>query len=217
MLRKSSGQDGFRENARSPAHFANVVIIGETGVGKSSLINLITNGSAQARTSNNVVPCTKKSHACYATIDGRTFKIWDTVGLDSAGWIRPWIEKKKLRRFLLQMLERKELGLLVYCMRGSRATKAIKAHYQTFCSKVRGAAVPVVVVVTCLEKESGDLENWWNKNGDTLSSHGLIFDGHACVTTLRDNSGDVRDLQEKFSSSYRAVRTLIFQKCLPRT
>ncbi|KAL4063898.1 hypothetical protein V8B97DRAFT_652399 [Scleroderma yunnanense] len=205
-----------QENASSPVHFSNVVIFGETGVGKSSLINLITNGSAQARTSSDAVPCTENKHAYNVTIDDRAFKIWDTVGLDSGGWIRPWFEEWKLKRFLSQMLEREELGLLVYCMRGSRAKKAIKRHYQAFCSEVRGASVPVVVVVTCLERHPGDLEGWWNNNSDNFSSYGLTFDGHACVTTLPDNSSGL-DLREKLSSSYRAVRTLISQHCLRRT
>lgn len=202
---------GETEDPDPPAHFANVVIFGEAGVGKSSLINLIT-GLGRAQTSPDVNPCTGHNHGYGVTIGHRAFKIWDTVGLDSGGWFRARLAAWNLKRFLSQMLERNKLGLLVYCVRASRATVTTLNHYETFYSKVCGEyAVPIVVVLTGCERLD-DMDSWWEENGYRYSD--LAFRGHACVTTLPDTPNDTA-LQRKRAYSRRVVHDLIYQHCLP--
>ena len=194
------------------AHFANVVLFGEAGVGKSSLINLITSQD-RARTSPDVNPCTGNNHGYNVTIGHCAFKIWDTVGLGSGGWFRARLAAWNLKLFLSQMLEKNELGLLVYCVRASRAKETTFKHYETFYSKVCGeSTVPIVVVLTECERLN-DMDSWWRENGDRYGE--LAFCGHACVTALPDTPGDPA-LQQKRAYSLRVVHGLISQHCLPR-
>ena len=193
------------------AHFPNVVIFGEAGVGKSSLINLII-GQDQVQTSSDARPCTGHIHGYNVTIDRRPFKIWDTVGLDGGGWISARLAAWNLKLFLSQMLKRNELGLLVYCVRASRVTATIRRHYETFYSQVCGeSTVPIVIVLNGCERQ--DMDSWWEENGHGYSN--FAFRGHACTTTLPNTPNDTT-LQDRRAYSRRVVHRLISQHCLPR-
>ncbi|KAI6032804.1 P-loop containing nucleoside triphosphate hydrolase protein [Pisolithus orientalis] len=203
-----------REQSGQPVH--NVIIFGETGVGKSSLVNLIV-GSNGAETSSDAVACTARNQGYEVTINNRKFRVWDTVGLDSGtfNWLPATFAERPLKRFLSKLFKKGEVDLLVYCVRASRATRALVRHYQTFYSTVCRAAVPVVVVITCLENSSGEMDNWWTKNAGNFRNCGMYFAGHACVTTLADEHCDSAMLQERRASSRRAVHDLISRTCVP--
>ncbi|KAG2368979.1 P-loop containing nucleoside triphosphate hydrolase protein [Suillus spraguei] len=176
----------------------NIVIFGETGVGKSSLINLIA-GEDIAPTSPDALPCTTEEHAYEVDIRGQRYTVHDTVGLGerSHGSNMPDVAPtKKLKYFLRKMSQADGLHLLVYCVRGSRATRTLRHSYETFAAAIAGMKVPVVLVVTCIDdlSEAGD---WWRRNGKTVESLGIRFDAHACVCTLPGDSYRDRRYQSK--------------------
>ncbi|KAI6121368.1 P-loop containing nucleoside triphosphate hydrolase protein [Pisolithus sp. B1] len=202
----------FFQKRGQPAH--NVIIFGEAGVGKSSLINLII-GSKRAETSADAVACTKRNQEYEVTIDSRKFRIWDTVGLDSGtfNWLPAAFAERPLKQFLSKLFKKGEVDLLVYCVRASRATRALVRHYQTFYSTICEGAVPVVVVITCLENASGEMDSWWTKNAENFRRYGMSFAGQACVTTLGEDQCDSASLRERRASSQRAVHELISTTC----
>ena len=61
----------------------NIVIFGETGAGKSSLVNLIASDDIVAPISSRSVGCTFRS-MCFSTVNvgGKYFNLHDTAGLD---------------------------------------------------------------------------------------------------------------------------------------
>jgi small GTP-binding protein len=71
----------------SPINVPNVVIFGDSGVGKSSLINMLTGGEA-VKTSSSAIGCTFQSSRRDLAIDGQKFNIWDTAGLDEGTYGR---------------------------------------------------------------------------------------------------------------------------------
>ncbi|KAF9231204.1 P-loop containing nucleoside triphosphate hydrolase protein, partial [Melanogaster broomeanus] len=165
-----------------------IVFFGETGVGKSSTINLIV-GPTVARVSNDTSACTLDS-ACYeTTIGGAPFKLWDTRGLGE-GFFSSLFKFGKssegeLKKFLRDRHEKREIDLLVYCVRGSRAHNALVKNYKSFCAITRRLAAPVVIVVTNLERER-NMDDWWEKNEPSFLKLGMQFDGHACITAVPD-------------------------------
>ncbi|KIJ67578.1 hypothetical protein HYDPIDRAFT_49525, partial [Hydnomerulius pinastri MD-312] len=126
----------------------NVVVFGESGVGKSSLVNLIV-GSDAAKTSCDANACTVRTEQYDVIIKEKKFKIWDTAGLDggSFGFNRTTVAGRDLKRFLHKLLKSNDLSLLVYCVRASRATQALVRHYRTIHSLIFPSGIPMVIVV----------------------------------------------------------------------
>ncbi|KAF9230389.1 P-loop containing nucleoside triphosphate hydrolase protein, partial [Melanogaster broomeanus] len=175
----------------------NIVVAGECGVGKSSLINLVI-GSDSATTANNVCGVTIET-TCYdwEINHAQTFRLWDTPGLaeGSSGSVSPKRAQDALRSLLMELNKGNGVHLLIICMRGTpRVIKGMKQTYDTILS-IRDKVSPeirVVAVVTELERYSTDtdtvasMEEWWKRNSEGLSQYNMTFSGHACITTLSD-------------------------------
>jgi len=192
----------------------NVVFAGECGTGKSSLINLII-GRDVARTSNDTTACTTTVHPYKVSVDGCNLRLWDTPGLDEGSTTctnaRPSEALVKSLHRLKCKLEG-DIHLLVYCMHGNRAKTALLKHYET----IRGTlppAVPIVAVITRLERYQDRMENWWSNNAQELVSLGMNFADHACITTVPNFRGLPSAFRERLIHSQRAVRDLIRRNC----
>jgi predicted GTPase len=186
----------------------NVVIIGQSGVGKSSLINMLC-PKANARTSNDTTGCTKieKEYECYLG-QQQSCQVHDTIGLEEGRW--GFLPDKQAQKRLKTYLKTKEVHLLVYCMPGIRGSlkKSHGRNYKKFKSAV-GDNVRVVVVVTCLENFEGPLESWWSRNEKELHNLGIPKTaGHACITALPKAELE-REKRVLYDQSCEDVKTLI--------
>ncbi|KAG6378077.1 hypothetical protein JVT61DRAFT_13760 [Boletus reticuloceps] len=175
----------------------NIVFFGETGAGKSSAINLLLGTGTTAPVSNDTHLCTKASASYETMLNGTKYNLWDTRGLGGArGFFHtfPFLgtffgggsSEKELKKILKERHANHEIDLLVYCVRGSRASKASLRYYSDFCVITRRLAAPVVIVVTHLEKEM-DMEDWWCRNSADLKKLEMEFDDHVCITTLPEH------------------------------
>ncbi|KAG2128622.1 uncharacterized protein EDB93DRAFT_1184319 [Suillus bovinus] len=188
-----------------------VVIIGQTGVGKSSLINMLCPG-AEARTSNDTIGCTEveKKYPCDLGTECPC-QVHDTIGLEEGSWGFLWAPKaeKRLKTYLKKI---KGPCLLVYCIPGRRGSlkKSHGRNYKKFKS-VLGKNVPVVVVVTSLENFEAPLKSWWANNLDILKTLGIPeYTGHACITTLTKTDLKILGKEEKlYDKSCDDVKALI--------
>lgn len=170
----------------------NVVIAGEAGVGKSSLINLIL-GEARVLASNDAVGVTLETTRHPTTIFQHSYYLWDTPGLNEGtqGSLASKRVEEILRHLLTQLEKAHGVHLLVICFRGTKVTRTMQQTYMSItgiCSKV-SQNIPVAAVITELEK-FGDspeaMEVWWENNRNGLSTYNMVFAGHACITTLTD-------------------------------
>ncbi|KAG1891684.1 uncharacterized protein F5891DRAFT_1069586, partial [Suillus fuscotomentosus] len=130
----------------------NVVLYGESGVGKSSLINLIM-GRDAAKTSPDALACTT-THAPYdATITGNTSG-WFNEG--SEGTVPAVMAERNLTAFLRGLNQEDGVHLLIYCVRGNASNKGSQSAHD--------------IVVTCLEDFRPVMAEWWNENKDELAT-----------------------------------------------
>ncbi|KAF9236683.1 P-loop containing nucleoside triphosphate hydrolase protein [Melanogaster broomeanus] len=192
----------------------NVVIVGEHGIGKSSIINLIA-GRNVAKASNDSGACTLEVESYTVSIDGQDFTLWDTPGLEEGS---ATLVNTRFSDTMLKSLQQFDglggIDLLVYCMHGSRAKTALLNNYKAIRSLVP-STTPIVAVITRLERYQGCMENWWSNNAAELSNFGMKFADHACITALPNSSTLSPAFRERLAHSQSAVRNLIRRSCTP--
>lgn len=189
----------------------NVVICGEAGSGKSSLVNMIA-GTNMAVTSSDAGGCTAGTNMYDVSMKMSKVKLVDTAGLDEGprGTVPDKEARRILKILLRSLMERGDIHLIVYCVRGERAIRTLRRNYDLIRSQVK-RKVPIVLVVTCLESYQPEMEDWWRVNERSISNLGMTFAGHACITTATMTRPM---FMERRAQSYDAVCKLI-EQCRP--
>jgi hypothetical protein len=189
------------------------VIFGETGVGKSSLINLIA-GEKVSETSSSAVGCTLDYERHLLMLGDHHFAVWDTAGLDEGtqGTVPAEKAEAYLKRLLHDLAKTSGIDLLVYYVRGTRVRSALLTNYHLFYSAICRKKVPIAIVITGLENQEGNMDTWWLKNEKQFSALQMRFDNYACVTTLQSSTGNAT-LEERRRISKRAVVKMITSTC----
>ncbi|KDQ52978.1 hypothetical protein JAAARDRAFT_39690 [Jaapia argillacea MUCL 33604] len=185
----------------------NVIVFGESGVGKSSVINLVA-GLQVANTAET--GCTFRSQKHVVPTPHMTLNLFDTVGLNrDSEWTTQSIDAIKDLYLLVHNLEG-GLNLLVHVVKASGITALIAHHYRMVFKGFCQRHVPIVLVITGLEHES-DPDRWWRKHRHEFNDWGMVYSGQACVTATTDHSKH----QRMYSKSRPKVVDLITQWSSP--
>ncbi|KAG1720685.1 P-loop containing nucleoside triphosphate hydrolase protein [Suillus paluster] len=208
---------GRGEDASHRTDTCNIVICGEAGAGKSSLVNLIA-GTNLAQTSPDARGCTTGTQNYVIKIQNKDLevKLFDTAGLGegSYGVVPDKKARKDLENLLEGLMKTDGIHLLMYCVQGTKGRKALHRDYKLLHSKLKGR-VPIVLVITGLEDREPEMEVWWRDNEKSISKLGMTFAGHACITAMTINGDDAIRLKQRRKQSYNAVCDLI-EKCRVR-
>lgn len=181
----------------------NVIVFGEAGVGKSSVINML-DGADKANVSNSATGGSKCDTPYKRTIRGTTFNVFDTVGLNQGGERVTPREAIEGLYNLICCLEN-GLNLLVFVMRVSRITATAQQIYKMFYDIVCNREVPIVIVVTSLEFEP-DMDGWFRRNREVFDRKQMIFQGSACITAKDPPSNE-----HSFEESKVKLERLIYE------
>ncbi|KIJ08052.1 hypothetical protein PAXINDRAFT_89446, partial [Paxillus involutus ATCC 200175] len=184
----------------------NIVLCGETGVGKSSVINLIA-GKDVAKVSSDVDGCIMASTAYDIILDNQNIRIFDTVGLEEPQMgVNGYLAAiEKAYELILSLSEAGGVHLLLFCMRGGKITPTVQSNYRLFCEFLCNSKVPVALVCTDLERGTV-MEDWWKRNESNIKSNGIHSVGHACITAVRDHTPGQA---EKDTTSEKTIRELL--------
>ena len=185
---------------------ANVVLFGEMGAGKSSVVNLILGLDHDvARTSSGASSCTLDARPYDVTIQGQDFRIFDTVGLNEPQSLRDPDcligAINKAYRLVRYLSDTGGINLLVFCIRRGRITANMQQNYLLFHDFLCHKKVPIALVITHLEHEE-NMEDWWLYNRSHFAECGIHTVGHACITAKREFS-------DRYHASRQAVHDLL--------
>src|SRR5258708_37428831 len=109
----------------------NVILFGETGSGKSSIINMLA-GSNVAETSSRARDCTFEHQTVPIQVHGRSLNISDTAGLNEGEGGA--VDSKTAMAQLYKLIVSLDGGvnLLMFCMRGPRIKNVMHQNWKLF-------------------------------------------------------------------------------------
>jgi len=176
----------------------NVLLFGDTGVGKSSIINLIM-GQNVADVSD--VPHSVVEHTTYeVNFEGRLFKLREVSSIASMNFLRRFFAHRRLKKLYDKLYRESGVYLLLYCMRGPSVPSALPKDYKYMTNTTN--RVPIAAVINGLEGSLNTMDDWWTENKQALEHVGMHFSKHACITSLSDDPSTLR--------SHEAICSLIY-------
>ncbi|KDQ59861.1 hypothetical protein JAAARDRAFT_126885, partial [Jaapia argillacea MUCL 33604] len=168
----------------------NIIVFGETGVGKSSVINMVA-GRHIAETSNSFFPCTLEPQQHVVYTPDVTLNLFNTPSPshdspDISGYTDTIVALYKLVHNM-----KDGVNLLIHVIRpqptgGLEYTRLYRMFYKIFCEK----KVPVVLI-THLDYEEHP-EDWWYSNYSTFRGHGMDYAGEVCVAANKKERDSVK-------------------------
>jgi len=187
-----------------PSH--NIILFGEAGAGKSSLVNMIVGGNDVAKVSCTAMGCTFENNAYDATIGNTTFKVYDTAGLNEGdqGRVPHW---KSIQKLYSLIRELDGVSLLIYCMRG-RIKENSKANWILFDRVICGGNVPAIAIVTGLEYYENP-DDWWmtKENQVAFKRNGINPKAVGCVVSYPGKQNELADIYHKSQETLRDLIT----------
>ncbi|KAJ2924678.1 hypothetical protein H1R20_g12418, partial [Candolleomyces eurysporus] len=190
----------------------NVVFFGESGHGKSSVINMVL-GYDGAATSSSPMGCTFEATSYPHHLSGHDLILWDTVGLNE-GEQGAGMQAVTSLYTLLRSLEG-GISLLVFCIRAQQINDAAHKNWQLFQEIICQKRVPIVMAVTHLENEDS-MDDWWTQNENRCRQYGMnpcneYGSGVACITASKGKlrKGGRHAFQDEYDESQDKIRQLI--------
>ncbi|KAG1904339.1 uncharacterized protein F5891DRAFT_1014220 [Suillus fuscotomentosus] len=174
----------------------NVLLFGETGVDKSSIIQLIVGQNIVDAVPGGPYPMLKR--VAGVTLGERRFELWEVSS--SMSFFPRFIAKWRLGASYKRLYRNGGAPLVLYCMKG-KSTPTASREYQDFTDIVGSTScVSISAVVDGLEESLTNMDDWWTKYKGDLIRLGMQFSNHVCITLLPDDPNALRSLIESYAS-----------------
>ena len=156
-----------------------MIIFGETGTGKSSVINMLV-GHPVTVTSDTAAGVTFQSDSYEVEVHGVPLIFHDTVGLSEGD--NGTVPAAKAIEALYRLIDETHSGihLLIYVLCGPHLRPAARKNYEMFYEMFCEKKVPLVIVITGLEAEP-DWGGWWIMNQNYFSKQKMVFKDAMCI------------------------------------
>ncbi|KXN86749.1 hypothetical protein AN958_09744 [Leucoagaricus sp. SymC.cos] len=190
---------------------ANIVLFGESGSGKSSIVNMLSDNEHVADTSCGAQGCTFESRSYDVNVLGKPVTLWDTAGLDEgdAGRVPKSEAIVLLYKLLRSLSDVGGVSLLMFVMRQPRLKSSTPQNWKLFKDIICQSQVPIVIAITGCELEE-NMDRWWWTNKGTFQAYGISPVGFACITASRGRRrGNGYLFDEKYAESRGKIQSLM--------
>lgn len=161
-----------------------VVIVGTSGVGKSSLVNAMA--GTDFRVGGGAIGVTFTRQIARASYKGKTYRLVDTAGLDEP--VNGLVGAEEALRRAKELVEELsgKLRLLVMVVKMGTILERDVENYKMFCQAITGGQVPIVIAVTHCET-AANMESWARENRGYFEKLGLQCEALVPVYSGRQN------------------------------
>ena len=190
------------------------MVFGETGVGKSSVVDMLA-GKQVTKCSNNAVGCTLDHDRYHIEVASHSIHIYDSTGLNQSlkGTVPGPQAVAGLFKLIRGLAASDGIDFLVMVIRPEAIKERTVKNYKLLFKNLCQEEVPVAIVITGLEHEE-TMDDWWKRNEKRFRSQGMTFKGHACVTTIKGKEISSRyTLQSEYDQSKKTLDELISSLC----
>lgn len=198
------------ENFQNPRRQMNVILFGESGVGKSAVVNQLFNRKIVV-SSDQAVGCTLLNTRVNGFIEDHPdieWNIYDTVGLSESSDGNVPTTTAFVQLIKLAYSVPGGIHLLVCChAKGRISGERFKANYRIFKEDLCENRIPCLLVVT---KCDGDdpIDDWWFENeGLVRNQLKFNFADGVCVSTVRTKKRSPNVVE----TDYKVSRSNLFE------
>jgi hypothetical protein len=188
-------------------YFCNVIVFGDTGAGKTSVIKMLTDDvELDVTKAASAGGSTFESKAYEVDINEYHYVFHDTVGLEDGTSIS--MSPQEALKALYQLILKVEGGvsLLVYVHRGKIKPSQVE-NYQLFSHVICKSNVPTVLVVTGLEEEESR-DAWWQANKVLYEEQQIATKYYACITSTKGRFNK-KHQEFVYQDQYEESRTIL--------
>ncbi|CAF1411207.1 unnamed protein product [Adineta ricciae] len=148
-----------------------VLVIGQTGAGKSSLINLLA-GKKVANVSDSAKGCTFDFNTYQVEHQGEIYELIDTVGLNEGA--NGTVTAKQAMKMLIKFIKGNKRGFscVLFVMPKGRLTDSFEKNHMLFSKTLLNNQTPSILFVGHCEADE-PMNSWIlnNENKDALQSY----------------------------------------------
>jgi F0F1-type ATP synthase membrane subunit b/b'/GTP-binding protein EngB required for normal cell division len=205
----------FAPSAPSGSRQLNILVVGTAGVGKSSLVNLVT-GKEENKVDNGATGCTFEYKMTECAIDSIAITMVDTTGLSEAA--SGTVSSQAALGQLYNLLYRTSYGfnLIIMVVKAGRILTIDPINYDIFVNRMCKGKIPVVCVATGCDF-ADSLDEWAKVNKAQFDQAKMPFAGMtgACCLDKAVPGGEQHLLRRRVESR-DAIAGLILSHSLPQ-
>jgi GTP-binding protein EngB required for normal cell division len=179
-----------------------VVVFGRSNVGKSSLVNLLTDSNLE--TAANAAGCTiKTTKNCYIR-NSITYHLYDTAGLNEAGGGR--VEKIDAICKLIDSFKRiKKINMVAYVRKCDTLTELDEKNYNLIIRILLQNRVKSLCINTYADNEEEQMD-WLERNGKSFETRSMKFSKGVSVIVGKPKN---QELQAVYDNRLRKAKTIL--------
>lgn len=196
----------------------NIIIFGESGVGKSAVINQIYD-EPLVKSSSQAVGCTKNSVQVSRRLKSHPnllLNLYDTVGLSESAEGSVSTASALVQLIKLAYAIPTGINLLICCAaKGRLSSERFKANYRIFKEQLCEDRIPCLLVITHCDNDD-PIDDWWHENEDhVVNKLKFRFVDAVCVSTLKAKKKKPDHILEDYKVSRQNLIAAIRKYSLP--